>query len=66
MIYYINESFLNEIDFEKEFSDVKKTCLSIDALSEYLNNLIKNRDVPYGKRKKRKLILFLKTTFEKK
>ncbi len=55
MIYYINESFLNEIDFEKEFSDVKKTCLSIDALSEYLNNLIKNRDVPYGKRKKRKL-----------
>ena len=38
----ITESELNEIDWENDFSDVSKKCITGAALVEYLNNVLDN------------------------
>lgn len=40
----INEDNLNEIDWDNDFEDVKKTCIEPNSLVEYLNQVIDNRD----------------------
>lgn len=46
------EDDLFEIDWEGDFSDVKKTCLPLPQLIEYLNDLIGNRNLSTKDRKK--------------
>lgn len=46
------EDDLFEIDFEGDFSDVKKTCMPLPQLVEYLNDIISNRGVDTANRKK--------------
>lgn len=43
---------LDEIDWGGEFSDVQKTCINQGWLVEYLNDILKNRELSYQKRKK--------------
>lgn len=43
---------INEIDWSGEFSDVQKKCVSQTWLVEYLNDIFKNRELPYTKRKR--------------
>mgnify|MGYP006267973279 CR=1 FL=1 len=45
-------SRLDEIDWEKTFPDVKKTCVDPKEITEYLNKLIDNADKEYGEREK--------------
>jgi hypothetical protein len=42
----------NEVDWDKTWSDVEKTCLDTNKLVEYLNDVISNRGVETSKRKK--------------
>lgn len=53
---FIKESvrayLLNEIDWEKEFSDVKKVCPKIDDVVDYLNRVKKNASKDYSEREK--------------
>jgi hypothetical protein len=46
------EDDLSEIDWEGDFSDVKKSCMPLPQLIEYLNDLIRNRDLSTKDRKK--------------
>lgn len=46
------EWLYKEVDWEGEFSDVKKTCEDPEKLVEYLNAVRANKDVAYGKREK--------------
>jgi hypothetical protein len=46
------EDDLFEIDWEGDFSDVKKSCMPLPQLIEYLNDLIRNRDLSTKDRKK--------------
>lgn len=43
---------VSEIDWENTFSDVKKTCIPVKDLVEYLNRVRKNARVKYGEREK--------------
>jgi hypothetical protein len=43
---------INEIDWEKTFSDVKQTCVDPKDVVEYLNQVRANSDLEYSKRKK--------------
>lgn len=53
---YIKETvkkyLLSEIDWEKEFKDVKKSCPTPESVVEYLNNVRKNAGKDYGDRDK--------------
>jgi hypothetical protein len=42
----------NEVDWDKTWSDVEKSCLDTNKLVEYLNDVISNRGVKTDKRKK--------------
>jgi hypothetical protein len=46
------EDDLFEIDWEGDFSDVKKECMPLPQLIEYLNKLIANRDLDTADREK--------------
>jgi len=46
------EDDLFEIDWEGDFSDVKKTCMPLPQVVEYLNDVISNRDLDTKDRKK--------------
>ncbi len=48
----ITEEELNEIDWEIDFSDVSKKCISPSTLAEYLNNVIDNSKKAPSKRDK--------------
>ena len=48
---------INEIDWEGEFSDVSRECISDEALKEYLNNVLKNQELPSNKRTKASLLI---------
>jgi hypothetical protein len=48
----LTEDELNEINWEKDFSDVSKKCISPSALAEYLNNVINNSEKVPSKRDK--------------
>lgn len=48
---------INEIDWEGEFSDVSKECLNIEALEEYLNNVLANQKLSSDKRTKSLLLV---------
>ena len=48
---------LNEIDWEGEFSDVSKECMSVEALKEYLNKVLKNQELSQEKRTKASLLV---------
>ncbi len=50
----LNESLgqLSEIDWEGDFSDVKKTCMPLDVVVDYLNRVRANASVDYGEREK--------------
>lgn len=52
---------LNEIDWEGEFSDVSKECISVDALMEYFNKVLKNQELPPNKRTKSLLLVHNKS-----
>jgi hypothetical protein len=43
---------LNEVDWDDEFSDVKKTCEDPEKVAEYLNAVRANAEIDYGKREK--------------
>jgi hypothetical protein len=43
---------IDEIDWESTFSDVKKTCIPLNELVNYLNRVINNANVDYGEREK--------------
>ena len=46
------DNYLNEIDWEKDFSDVQKECISPEDLKDYLNRVIANATKGYGEREK--------------
>jgi len=46
------EFLINEIDWEGDFSDVKKQCVHPKEVAEYLNAVKANASRPYGKREK--------------
>ena len=46
------DKYLNEIDWEKDFSDVQKECISPEDLADYLNRVIANAKKDFGKREK--------------
>lgn len=48
---------LNEIDWESEFSDVSKECISVEALKEYFNKILKNHELSSEKRTKSQLLI---------
>lgn len=48
---------LNEIDWEGDFSDVSKTCMSVDALKEYFNKVLANQELPSDQRTKSLLLV---------
>jgi hypothetical protein len=48
---------INEIDWEGEFSDVSKECLSDEALKDYFNKVIANQKLPSDKRIKSQLLV---------
>jgi len=48
---------LNEIDWESDFSDVSKECLSIEALKDYCNSVLVNQGLLGNKRKKGLLLI---------
>ena len=48
---------LNEIDWEGKFSDVSKECMSVEALKEYLNKVLKNQELSQEKRTKASLLV---------
>lgn len=52
---------LNEIDWEGEFSDVSKECLSIEVLKDYFNNVLKNHELSSDKRTKPSLMIHNKS-----
>jgi hypothetical protein len=52
---------LTEIDWEDEFSDVSKECISIEALKEYFNKVLKNQKQPSDKRTKPSLMIHNKS-----
>lgn len=43
---------LNEVDWEKDFSDVKKTCLDPNQLTAHLNDVLTNKTLPTKDKKK--------------
>lgn len=47
---------LTEVDWS-EFSDVSKECISVDALKEQLNKILKNQELPSEKRTKSLLMI---------
>jgi hypothetical protein len=53
---FIQESvknyLLNEIDWEKEFKDVKKNCPTPESVVDYLNQVKNNANKDYGEREK--------------
>jgi hypothetical protein len=48
---------LDEVDWEGNFSDVSKECMSVDELKTYLNNVITNHQLPDSKRTKASLLV---------
>lgn len=48
---------LTEIDWEDEFSDVSKECISVEALKDYFNKVLKNRELPPDKKTEPSLII---------
>lgn len=48
---------INEIDWEGNFSDVSKECLSVEALKDYLNKVLANQNLPSDKRTKSLLLV---------
>jgi len=52
---------LTEVEWEGDFSDVSKECISDDALKEYLNNVLKNQALPSEKRTKSTLLIHNKS-----
>ena len=47
-----NPEVLSEIDWENDFSDVKKVCVDPKQVVDYLNQVLANKSVDYGQRKK--------------
>lgn len=48
---------MNEIDWEGDFSDVSKECLSVEALRDYLNKVLENHKLSSEKRTKSLLLV---------
>lgn len=48
---------LNEVDWESEFSDVSKECISVDALKDYFNKIFANQNLSSLKRTKASLLI---------
>lgn len=46
------QKYITEIDWEGEFADVEKECLSPQALTDYLNRVIANANKDYSEREK--------------
>lgn len=46
------ENYLSEIDWEKDFTDVQKECITPEDLKTYLNKVIANAEKDYGEREK--------------
>lgn len=57
MMHKVGGMPINEIDWEGEFSDVSKECLSDEALKDYLNNVLANQRLPSDKRTKTPLLV---------
>ena len=60
---------IDEVDWENTFSDVKKSCISPDELTKYLNDVRQNAFVDYGDRTKfdkKNPYIHSKSTFFKK
>lgn len=45
-------TYINEIDWKEAFSDVKKKCIPVKDIVQYLNDLQQNSKLDYPKRKK--------------
>ncbi len=52
---------LNEIDWEGEYSDVSKECISDEALMKYFNQVLANQELPSEKRTKSLLLVHNKS-----
>lgn len=52
---------LTEIDWEGEFSDVSKECISVEALKDYFNKVLKNQELSSEKRTKPSLMIHNKS-----
>ena len=48
---------INEIDWEGEFNDVSKECISDEALKDYFNAVLANQNLPSDKRTKSLLMV---------
>ena len=48
---------LTEVDWEGEFSDVSKECISVEELKTYLNNVISNHALAVPERTKSSLMV---------
>lgn len=48
---------LTEVDWEGEFSDVSKECISVEELKDYLNKVLSNHEMPGAKRTKSTLMV---------
>lgn len=61
MMHKVGGMPINEIDWEGEFSDVSKECLSDEALKDYFNKVIANQNLPSNKRTKSTLLVHNKS-----
>lgn len=52
---------LTEIDWEGEFGDVSKECISVEALKDYFNKVLKNNELYIKKRTKPSLMIHNKS-----
>lgn len=52
---------LTEIDWGGDFNDVSKECISIEALKDYFNKVLKNQELPSEKRTKSSLMIHNKS-----
>ena len=66
---WLEAKVLSEINWEDEFEDVKKQCISQKEIVKYLNAVKKNASRPYGEREKfpaNKPFVHAKSSFFKK
>lgn len=57
MMHKVGGMPINEIDWDGEFSDVSKECLSDEALKDYFNKVIANQNLPSDKRVKSTVLI---------
>lgn len=56
MMHKVTGNSLNEIDWDNEFSDVSKSCMDMDKLLKYFNNVLDNHALKPNKRVKGQLL----------